>query len=246
VTGPPSWREDAPEVVAPDAAPAGRVSTDSMRRIANALIAYGVAGLILAGIGLAVVLVAGWRLNSVGDRLETQSARVVALLDATATALDDATVTVGDVASTLDSADPMIQRVATALTTTVTSLRGLEDAASSVSILGGNPLGGLADRFGQVADSLDGLDAELAAFGNDLASDADSLRKNVESVTALADQLHSIRDQLTGELISDAFGALRLMFIAVVAFLVAVAALPAASALWIGRRIRSELGPVSD
>jgi hypothetical protein len=238
-TGPPTWGEA--EAITP-AGPERRVSTESMRRIGTALIYYGVAGLVLTAIGLVIVLAAGWRLSSVGDRVATQSAQVVVLLDRTATALDNATATVTDVASTVDSADPMIQRVATAVTTSVTSLRGLQDSASSLEIFGSRPLGGLANRFGQVADALDGIDADLAAFGDDLASDAESLRGNTESLAALSAQLRTIHDQLTGELIADAFDALRLMFIAVVAFLVAVAALPAASALWIGRRIRSEVG----
>jgi hypothetical protein len=239
VTQPPSWGD----VDGGAAASEARLSTVSVWRIGSALYYYGVAGLILAIVGLAVVLAAGWRLSSVADRFQAQASQVVVLLDRTATALDDATGTVDDVASTIDSADPMIQRVANAVTTTVTSLRGMQDAAGSVSILGANPLGGLANRFGQVADALDGIDTDLAAFGKDLASDANSLRTNTESLASLSAQLHAIHDQLTGELIADTLGAIRLMFIAVVAFLMAVAVLPAASALWIGRRIRSELRP---
>ena len=44
----------------------------------------------------------------------------------------------------------------------IASLRGLQQAAGSVWILGAGPLGVLANRFGEVADSLDGLDVELA------------------------------------------------------------------------------------
>ena len=227
------------------AGPDGRLSAASTRRIGDALVAYGIAGLALAAIGLVVLLVAAWRLNGVADRAEAKAAQVATLLDRTATVLDDAAATVTDVASTLDSANPMIIRVANALTTTETSLRGLQAAAQAVQILGSNPLGGLADRFGQVADALDGLDAELAAFGEDLASDAGSLRRNVDSIKALADQLDTLHDELEDGLIADAFGAARLMFVALLAFLVAVAALPAGAALWIGRRIRSELGPAA-
>ena len=77
---------------------------------------------------------------------------LVTVLDRTATVLDDAGRTVDDVASTLDAADPMLDRVASSLTTTVDSLRGLQEPAAAVSILGAQPLGGLANRFGQVAD----------------------------------------------------------------------------------------------
>ena len=72
---------------APDEA---RLSRDSTRRIANALVSYGVAGLILAAIGLVVLLVAAWRLNGVADRVEATADRVVTLLDRTATVLDAA------------------------------------------------------------------------------------------------------------------------------------------------------------
>ena len=223
------------------AEPNGTVSSASLRRIADALVYYGIAGLVLAAIGVVVLLVAAWRLNGTADRVEATAVRVEALLDRTATVLDSAVVTVDDVASTLDSADPMITRVATALTTTVDSLRGLQDQAASVSILGTRPLAGLANRFGQVADSLDGIDAELAAFGDDLASDADSLRGNSESLAALAAQLHALHDDMGDGLVTDAFAAVRFLFLALLAFLAAVAALPAIAALWVGRRIRADL-----
>jgi len=112
-----------------------------------------------------------------------------------------------------------------------------------VSILGANPLGGLANRFGQVADALDPLDEELAAFGGNLSSAADKLRANVTSITALADELHALHDELAGGLITDVFAAIRFMLLTLLAFLAAVAALPAAAALFIGIRIRSEVGP---
>jgi len=239
---PPSWRDDD---AASAAATGTALSTDSTRRIANALVYYGVAGLVLAAIGLVILLVAAWRLNGVTDRVEVVADRMLATLDRTADLLDAAVVTVDDVASTLDAADPMLDRVAGALTTTVASLRGLQESAAAVSILGAQPLGGLANRFGQVADSLDGLDVELATFADDLASDAGSLRLNGESLAALAGELHRLHNELSDGLIADTFGAMRFLFVALLAFLIAVAALPATAALWIGRRMRSELAGAS-
>ena len=239
MTQPPSWRDDDP---GPAVATGSTLSTDSTRRIARALVYYGVAGLVLAAIGLLVLLGAAWRLNGVSDRVEATADRMLATLDRTADLLDAAVVTVDDVASTLDAADPMLDRVATSLTTTVASLRGLQEAAAAVQILGAQPLGGLANRFGQVADSLDGLDVELATFAEDLASDAESLRLNAESLAALAGELHGLHTELSDGLIADTFGAVRFLFFALLAFLTTVAALPAAAALWIGLRIRSEVG----
>ena len=241
VTQPPSWRDV--DVVPAPAPGEGRLSRESTRRIGDALFYYGIAGLVLAVVGIVVLLVAASRLNGVSDRIESEAARLVTVLDRTATVLDDAGSTVEDVASTLDSADPMISRVATAITTTVDSLHGLQDSAASVSILGANPLGGLANRFGQVAAALDPLDEELAAFGKDLSSDAAKLRTNVASIGALATELHGLHDELAGGLVTDAFAAIRFMLLSLLAFLAAVAALPAIAALFVGRRIRAEVGP---
>ena len=108
-----------------------RRSTDSTRRIANALVYYGIAGLVLAAIGLLILLVAASRLNGVTDRVEVTADRMLSTLDRTADLLDAAVVTVDDVASTLDAADPMLDRVAGSLTTTVASLRGLQQAAGA-------------------------------------------------------------------------------------------------------------------
>jgi hypothetical protein len=243
VTQPPSWR-DVEAVPAPGPRE-GYLTRESTRRIGNALFYYGIAGLALAIVGVIALLVATVRLSGVADRVETEAARLVTVLDRTATVLNDASATVDDVATTIDSADPMITRVATAITTTVENLRGLQDAAASVSILGANPLGGLANRFGQVADALDPLDEELAAFGGNLSAAAAKLRTNVTSITALAQELRGLHDELAGGLITDAFAAIRFMLLTLLAFLAAVAALPAAAALWIGLRIRAEVGPAS-
>lgn len=240
MTQPPSWR-DIEAVPAPGPGE-GVLTRESTRRIGNALFYYGIAGLTLAIVGIVVLLVAAYRLNGVADRVETEAARLVTVLDRTATVLDDAAATVDDVSTTIDSADPMISRVATAITTTVDNLRGLQQAAGAVSILGAQPLGGLANRFGQVADALDPLDEELAAFGGNLSSAADKLRTNVASITALGQELHALHDELSGGLVTDAFAAIRFMLLSLLAFLAAVAALPAIAALWIGRRIRSEVG----
>lgn len=242
MTQPPSWR-DVNAIPAPTPGE-GLLTRTSTRRIGDALFYYGIAGLVLAVVGIAVLLFAASRLNSVSNRVETEAARLVTVLDRTAAVLDDAAATVDDVSSTLDSADPMISRVATAITTTVESLHGLQNTAASISILGANPLGGLANRFGQVAEALDPLDEQLAAFGSDLSSDADRLRTNVASLNALATELHGLHDDLADGLVTDAFGAIRLMLLTLLAFLAAAAALPALAALFVGRRIRSEVGPV--
>jgi len=244
VTQPPSWRDDVAATSAETAvAREGTLTRESTRRIGNALFYYGIAGLVLAVVGIVVLLIATVRLNGASDRVESEADRLVTVLARTATVLDDASATVDNVATTIDSSDPMITRVATAITTTVDNLRGLQDTAASVSILGANPLGGLASRFGQVADSLDPLDEELAAFGGNLSSAADKLRANVTSITALAQELQALHDELSGGLITDTFAAIRFMLLTLLAFLAAVAALPAAAALFIGVRIRSEVGP---
>jgi predicted PurR-regulated permease PerM len=226
------------------AEPHARLSRDAMRRIADALVAYGIAGLILAGVGLLVLAIAAWRLNTVADRADAESARVQTLLNRTATALDDAVGTVEDVASTLDRADPMIARLADSLTATVAGLGALEDQARSVSILGSQPLGGIADRFGGLATTLTGLDSELRDFGGDLASDADRLRTNVRSLAAVTTSVQALEESLQAGLVTDAMASLRFLLLTLLAFLAAVAALPAIAALWIGRRIRAELRPV--
>ena len=72
---PPTWRDDDAGTGGPDRT---TLSIDSTRRIANALVYYGVAGLVLAAIGLLVLLVAAWRLNGVTDRVEVTADRMLA------------------------------------------------------------------------------------------------------------------------------------------------------------------------
>ena len=76
VTQPPSWRDVE---WSPAPAPVeGRLSRESTRRIGDALVYYGIAGLVLAVVGIVVLLVAASRLNGVPDRVEADAARLVA------------------------------------------------------------------------------------------------------------------------------------------------------------------------
>ena len=150
-------------------------------------------------------------------------------------------MTVDDVASTLDAADPMLDRVASSLTTTVASLRGLQQSAGSVSILGAQPLGGLANRFGQVADSLDGSTRSWRRSPTTSPRTPARCGGTRSRWPRSAGELHRLHSELADGLIADTFGAMRFLFLALLAFLIAVAALPAAAALWIGRRMRSEV-----
>ena len=167
------------------------VSTNSMRRIGNALDRLrGRRSHPRRRSASSSLLVAAWRLNGVGDRVETQSARVVtpARRDGDGARRRGRRPS-SDVASTLDSADPMIQRVATALTTTVDE----PPRAPGRGGVGLDPRGVIRSAGWRTASVRSptrstGSTRSSPAFGDDLASDAGSLRTNVASVTALADR----------------------------------------------------------
>ena len=63
------------------------------RRLSRGLIAYGVIGLIVAVIGLALLLYANTRIDAAGDRVEASVGQLTTTLDRTAQALHDASTT---------------------------------------------------------------------------------------------------------------------------------------------------------
>ena len=80
----------------PPAPPVGEAVPDlrgGLGLLSRGLIAYGVIGLIVAVLGLALLLYANTRIDAAGDRVETSVAQLTTTLDATAQALHDASTT---------------------------------------------------------------------------------------------------------------------------------------------------------
>jgi methyl-accepting chemotaxis protein len=211
-------------------------------RLAAGLIAYGVVGLIVAAIGLAVVGATAGRLGSLSARLPAEVDRLTVILERTADALDEARTTATSFSGTIDRTGPAVRQAATAVRDIVPQLRGLETQATAISIFGSQPLAPLGQLFGQIAGELDGLDVQLDTIAEQLTANGGALVTNAASLGELATEVRSLGDRLEsgGEAngIGDVSGAVAALAIV----LLILAAIPAAGALALGAWLRRFIG----
>ncbi len=217
-----------------------------LRRFATGLIAYGLIGLVLALVALIAVVWAGGRLAAVGGRVETQIAAVVETLDRTSTALADAGTSATSFSGTMERTPPVVRQTAQAIADVRTDLRSAESQFSQFEILGRQPLGGVADSFGRMAANLDGLDERLDLIATDLESNRTALVANATSLSALGVRLGLVADDLRGGVVEEGFADVRSSATVLALVLLVWMTIPAAGALWLGWRLRREVGHGDD
>ena len=78
------------------------VSRGGLRRLSTGLIAYGIIGLLVAGLGLGALVWVNGRMQAVGDRVGTSVDELATTLERTAVALEDASATAESFTGTID------------------------------------------------------------------------------------------------------------------------------------------------
>jgi hypothetical protein len=228
----------------PPAPPAREVAPDlrgGLGRLSRGLIVYGVIGLIVAGIGLALLLYANTRIDAAGDRVEASVGQLTTTLDRTAQALHDASATAATFNTTLDRTQTAVAAAAGTIVSVRTNLENLEGVLRSVSILGASPLGGAANAVGGVASSIEGLDSKLTAIADGLATSRDSLTANADSLGALGDSIATTAERLRSGVVEDSLADVHVAIVLMLFVLTAWAAVPAIGALALGVWLRRQL-----
>jgi hypothetical protein len=247
--GPPPTAEAAPSggpLVPPAAGPTPDLR-GGLARLSRGLIAYGVIGLIVAVVGLALLLYANTRIDAAGDRVEASVGQLTTTLDRTAQALHDASTTAATFNTTLDRTQTAVAAAAATIASVRTNLQNLEGVLRSVNILGASPLGGAANAVGGIAGSIEGLDSKLTGIADGLATGRDSLGANANSLGALGDSIATTADRLRSGTVEDSLADVHVAILLMLVVLTAWAAVPAVGALvfgvWLRRQLEAAGGP---
>jgi hypothetical protein len=230
----------------PGAAPAGLVSRSGLHRLSNGLIGYGLVGLAIAIVGLAALLWVGGRVGGLADRTSAQVESIIATLDKTAAALDDAGTSAVSFAVTLERTPPIVRQAADTIGNLQVNLRAVEQQLASFSILGNQPLSEAARLFGQMATDLEGLDTRLDSLAAALDDNKASLLANAESLRALGVEIGGLADDLRTGIVEDSLADVQVIVTVLILVLVAWTAVPAAGALGVGWWLRRELAAVAE
>lgn len=213
----------------------------ALRIIGTVLIGYGVLGI---GLFAAVALAIDRPIDQAGEltvSIEGQRGALLDSLQQASTTIDQSASGVRGMQTSLVQARAATDRASTLSRGVATSMYQLRDAMA-VSILGTQPLIGLATSFDQAGQQLELLGEDVAAIGQALEENRD----DAETVAAALDNLRSSVEDLTErvregprlEVASKALAQLRLGLYAVVAWMAALAvgSVVGGLACWIGAR----------
>ncbi len=204
-------------------------------RLGNALLAYGIAGLVVLAVLGAAVGFAATRLQGVLGTFETERDRLVVLLDDTSAALDTAGLAMDHAGTSLGDTGSALGDAATLAQTVSAGARNLVDI-TNLSILGQQPFARFADSLNGVAGDTDRLATSLASSSASIASSTADLSALGTRIRAIGDEVGLIRGDLS-DMDLDSGGWLPVAALGVVALLIWLA-IPALAAIWLGLRWR--------
>ncbi|MEO5965634.1 MAG: hypothetical protein ABIR11_09225 [Candidatus Limnocylindrales bacterium] len=208
-----------------------------LRRLGTAMLAFGVVGVLIAGI-MAVGLIGGAiAARNLDDRLTEDQASLVAALGRVDATMAQVVTTTGNAAATLHTTSETMDSAASVLGQVGDTAQELSTSID-INILGNRPLAGAATKFADLAIEVRGFEEHAGALAQDLslnsvdvghlATEIDGLRSEVRSLTARIEAFEA-----TGEVVGLLVGGILLL-----GLLVAWLAVAAAFCAWAGLRLR--------
>jgi len=218
------------------------VSRGGLRRLSTGLIAYGIIGLLVAGLGLGALVWVNGRIASVGDRVATSVDEIATTLERTAVALEDASTTADSFTGTIDRTVEGVSAAADTIAGVRSNLETLATVLNAVNILGLTPLGPAADAVGGIASAIEGLDTRLTGIADSLKGNRDALATNAASLGQVAESTAAMAERLRSGAIEASLDDVQAVIGIVLLLMVAWTSVPAFGALGVGIWLRRELG----
>jgi hypothetical protein len=212
-------------------------------RLANALIVYGVIGLVAAAIGFAALISASSRIGSLGERIVSEAVSLDAIIVLTADVLDDASITAGSFGPTVEQTSVAVSEAAGAIRDIEPRLRDLEIQANAIEIFGQRPVAPLGQLFGQIATDVSGIDEQLDGIATEMGQNEEALTANAESLAALADLVRAYKGRLEPAAIDAGIDDARRLLLITLALFIGWTAVPALGSLIVGRWMRRLVEP---
>ena len=207
------------------------------RRLGTAMLAFGLVGLVIAGI-VAIGLIGGaFAARSLDDRLEADQARLtVALTDVTdtlgslSTSLDGMSGTLATSSATLLHASDVLDKLASVSE----SLAGALD----ISILGNRPFQGASERIRELAAQIRVFEEDAARLAANLSTNAGDLEDLAANLAKLQGQAAELTERVAAFDRTDEIVGLLVGGILLGGLLVAWIAVAAGACAWFGWRLR--------
>lgn len=210
-------------------------SRSRRRRVGWGLIAFGLAGLVLAGAAAALVIGSLTAVDAAVSGFERQRTELVAMLGPASDALSGAAESASNASASLAETSGAARNAAELTTRLAVSFESLA-SLGSFTIFGARPFADVAGQFAAVG-------VEARELSGDLNTTADSMTTNIADSQAVAADLRALAQQLdrleaslaatdapSGTDASLPLGIARLVLLGMLAWL----AVPALASIWVG------------
>ena len=208
------------------------------RRAGNALLAFGVIGVILAGVIALALVGTAIATRDLDDRLQADQARLAETLDELAVTTAAAVTSIENASATLDTSSAAVLDARTVLDELATASDSLADSLG-ITIFGNQPFAGAAQRFRTFSD-------RVRVFSGDATGIADAIATNADDMSTLADRVALMETQL-GEYAERVAGSERIgqigtwvaVSVLLGGLLAAWLAVAAGACAWVGWNLRT-------
>ena len=208
------------------------------RRLGTGLFAFGLTGMLLAGIIAAALIGGAFAARNLDDRLVADQERIAAALTRLTVSMESLAITSGNAGTTLQTTSDTVAKAQDVLSDVAATSAELS-TAMDISILGNKPFAGAADKMGQLALTIQGFEEQAGKL-------ALALETNAGDAAAVAEQIRVLKGQV-GELAVivadfdrlDQVVTLLLGGIVVGGLLTTWIAVGAAFCAWVGWKLRT-------
>jgi outer membrane murein-binding lipoprotein Lpp len=208
-----------------------------LRRMGTAMLVFGILGVVVATIVAIGMFGTAWSARNLDQRIADEQAYVVdalARVDSTVgklvTSTENGATTLGTTSDTLATAEGVLGQVAGTAKELSTSI--------DISILGSRPLAGAAQRFAELATSVEGFQAKAAALSQNLATNASDVQDLAGQIDVLRDDLQSVSERVAGFEATSTLVSLLVASFVMLGLLVTWLAVAALAVAWAGLRLR--------
>lgn len=201
----------------------------SSRAVGRLLVVYGIGGILVFVLSLALIV---RPLASLAD-VAGQRAQAVQWLDMAGQTLDQARQGAADAGTSVTSAAAAAQNAAALSDQLAASMTAL-GKASNLTILGSQPLAGLASQFADVATRAQNLSGSMTTLAGSLSQNTTDFNALTTNLSTMQAQVRDLQSALARPSVLDTMGP----WLAPLAVLICVwITLPAVASLFLGIRL---------
>jgi hypothetical protein len=208
------------------------------RRAGNALLAFGVVGVILAGVIALALVGTAIATRDLDDRLQADQARLAETLDELAVTTAAAVTSIENASATLDTSSAAVLDARSVLDELATASDSLADSLG-ITIFGNQPFAGAAQRFRTFSDRVRVFSEDATGIADAIATNSDDMSTLADRVALMETQLGDYAERVAGSERIGQIGTWVAVSVLLGGLLAAWLAVAAGACAWVGWKLRS-------